>query len=112
MCISFPSITDCRLVTCTRIPYQLSISKVDCSKVLYLSRRDGGTAEVVMAQLCATLEEWSPAKTGARVGSAYDAMLLALRGVSLAGGGIGAEDATRFRRVKTVVGFFDQVSAP
>ncbi|CAM9191469.1 unnamed protein product, partial [Scytosiphon promiscuus] len=57
--------------------------------------RDGGTVDVVMEQLCATLKRMPPAASST---STTDALLLALRGVSLAGESIGAEDASSFRK--------------
>ncbi|CAM9703344.1 unnamed protein product, partial [Laminaria digitata] len=64
--------------------------------------RDGGTAEVVMDQLCDTLR--APPSLGntttgaAQTGPVSDALLLALRGLSLGGGSIGAEEASSFRK--------------
>lgn len=62
-----------------------------------------------MEQLCAALEAsaLSVAKTPANnsvnvksgVGVASDALLLALRGLSLSGGNVGAEEASRFKKV-------------
>ena len=66
------------------------------------SCRDGGTAEVVMDQLCATLQAPRPSLGGtaiAQTGSVSDALLLALRGLSLGVGSIGAEEASSFRKV-------------
>lgn len=61
---------------------------------------------MAMEQLCATLQAWqsAPAVSGGgggrgRMGSVRDAMLLALRGVSLSGGSIGGGEASRFRQV-------------
>lgn len=74
-----------------------------------LFSRDGSTVDVVMEQLYASLNEAPPSArpsslgsdTGAaRAGSSTrDALLLALRGVSLAGEGIRTEDAGSFRKV-------------
>lgn len=68
-----------------------------------------------MEQLCASLKQPSPSARSsspssgsgaARAGSsASEALLLALRGVSLAGESIGAEDASGFRKVRERVTF-------
>lgn len=63
-----------------------------------------------MEQLCDTL--LAPSSTANRAGSrrgsvsVSDALVLSLRGVSLAGGSIGAEEATTFRRVSIVHDIF------
>lgn len=65
-------------------------------------------AQVVMEQLCASLEVTIASKrpVGASPSrsrmSTKNALLLALRGVALAGGSIGAEEAACFRRVSHV----------
>lgn len=56
-----------------------------------------------MDQLCATLR--APPSSGGTTGAAQtgpvsDALLLALRGLSLGGGSIGAEEASNFRKVR------------
>lgn len=81
--------------------------------------RDGATAQIVMEQLCATLEastsssmhgpeQSKPSAASAASAAsvrnpfesvARDALLLALRGVAFGGGSIGSEEASRFRRV-------------
>ncbi|CBN74503.1 hypothetical protein Esi_0028_0118 [Ectocarpus siliculosus] len=89
---------------------------VAAERVQLRQLRDGSTVDVVMEQLCATLNRAPPmdfssssssppggtASLGAgaaRTGSsAREALLLALRGVSLAGESIGAQDATSFRK--------------
>lgn len=77
-----------------------------------LFSRDGSTVDVVMEQLCATLNQAPPSASSSSLGSdtgavragssMSDALLLALRGVSLAGEGIGTEDASSFRKVREV----------
>lgn len=54
---------------------------------------------MVMEQLCATLNRKPAAGPSS---STTDALLLALRGVSLAGESIGAEDASSFRKVREI----------
>ncbi|CAM9353211.1 unnamed protein product, partial [Ectocarpus sp. 13 AM-2016] len=90
---------------------------VAAERVQLRQLRDGSTVDVVMEQLCATLNRAppmdssssspssppggtaSPGAGAARTGStAREALLLALRGVSLAGESIGAQDATSFRK--------------
>ena len=64
--------------------------------------RDGGTSQEVMEQLCATLRSSKPTSSGvgeAEAGLEHRALLMALRGVSLAGGSIGADEASSFRKV-------------
>lgn len=78
--------------------------------VVFVCLRDGGTAALVMDQLHATLQALAkpPATSGGGGGGGgtvavrcvKDALLLALRGVSLSGGSIGAEEASTFRRVR------------
>lgn len=65
------------------------------------NKRDGGTSRVVMDQLCATLRS-----VEAGSGSVRKALLLALRGVSLTGGSIGADEASSFRKVHETVWLF------
>lgn len=76
--------------------------------------RDGSTADAVMEQLCTTLQQAprsasssSPPTSGSvavRASSlTSEALLLALRGVSLAGESIRAEDASNFKKVREVL---------
>lgn len=82
--------------------------------MLFVPYRDGSTVDAVMEQMCATLNQApaasaspsSPPTSGSGAvrasPSANEALLLALRGVSLAGESIRAEDASSFRKVREV----------
>lgn len=62
---------------------------------------------MVMDQLCATLRS-----VEAGSGSVRKALLLALRGVSLTGGSIGADEASSFRKVQETVCLFSCILTP